>query len=284
MRISLKNILKTTLICTVLLTFLNLHTNPCLAAEKSSKPSKVMLLTENIVYNYDLNGDGKTEAVQYKVTEKENAHTATLKLYINKKLVLTKEEEGLSYCVYLTDLNQSDNSLNFFIYTVWESGWVENAFFAQYNESKLDTIAFEPMKVAKDFNISRYTLFSTDGNGKFTLSIDTPIDAPSIGFYYCYISFQLKDNKITLLPDRTFSLVDFSKNYQYKAAKTISAYQSAGSKTVSYKIKKGDTVTFDEMYLSKSGKVYFRMNNAKGKKGWIRSNLNNLFIDVPMWG
>ena len=34
-------------------------------------------------------------------------------------------------------------------------------------------LAFQPMKVAKNFNISRFTLFSTDGKDKFTLSIDS---------------------------------------------------------------------------------------------------------------
>lgn len=85
-------------------------------------------------------------------------------------------------------------------------------------------------------------------------------------------------------PASTFTLSKYSKTFKYKAAKEFSVYKKAGSKTVAYKVKKGDTVTFDKMYLSKSGKAYFRMINSKGKKGWIQADQKNLFTELPAWG
>jgi hypothetical protein len=256
-----------------------------LAADTNGKLENVKTLKQNTVYKYDLNGDGKVESIQYKVSVKEAQHTATLKLYINKKLCLTKEEDGLSFRIYLLDLNQSDNYMDLFIHTVLESDCADDAFFVQYNGSKLfHTTAFTPKDLTKDFNIYRYSLSGTDGKGNFTFKIDTPVFSPSIGCYFSFISFQLKDEKISLTSAKTFTLSKDSKTYRYEAAKTISAYKTAGSKSVAYKVKRGDTVIFDKMYLSKTGKVYFRMINDKKQMGWIRSDLDNLFAELPLWG
>lgn len=256
-----------------------------LAAEKSSKLTNVEILEPDTVYTYDLNGDGQAESIRFKLIENEEAHTATLKLYINKKLYLKKTDNGLSFRVSILDLDQGDAYLDFFIHTVSENDCASNAFFAQYNEEKkFHTTPIEFEKVAKNLSVFRYSLKKIDGKGKFTLSIDTPVYSPSIGCYYCYVSFQMKDGKITKLPASTYSLLKFSKEYQYKTVKAFSAYKTAGSKTVAYKVKKGDTVTFDKMHLSKTGKVYFRVINSKGKKGWISSNTQNLFQEIPQWG
>ena len=142
--------------------------------------------------------------------------------------------------IYLLDLYQDDSYLDLFIHTVSESDCASNAFFVQYNESELSqNMDFNIADLAKDFNIYRYSLVSTDGKGNFTLSIDTPIYSPSIGCYYCYVSFQMKDSKISMIPAGTFTLSEYSAAYRYKAAKAFSAYKSAGSKTAAYKLKKG---------------------------------------------
>ncbi len=255
------------------------------AAEKSIKPTGIEYLQEDTLYEYDLNGDGQNETIQYKVTEHNENHTATLKLYINKKLCITKTEDGLSYNVYLLDLNKSDNYVDLYIHSMRESDGVSNAFFVQYNGSKLvHTTVFDPVKLTKDFDIFRYFIKKTDGKGGFTIALDTPVYSPSIGCYYIEIAFQLKDGKITKVTDDTYALSDYSRKYRYKAVKAFSAYKTAGSKTVAYKVKKNETVTFDKMYVTKSGKVYFRMINSKGKKGFIPSDIENLFRELPAWG
>jgi hypothetical protein len=254
------------------------------AAEKSNTPAGIEYLKADTLYEYDLNGDGHNETIQYKVVENDEKRTASLKLYINKKLYLAKNNAGLSYNVYLLDLNQQDGHLDFYIHTVWENGGVSDAFFVQYNGSELfHYTAFEPAALTKDIDLYRYTIKETDGKGGFTLALDTPY-TPSIGCYYIEVPFRLKDGKITKIPTNTYSLMKDSKAYRYKAVKSFSAYQTAGSKTVAYKVKKGNTVTFDKMYVTKTGKVYFRMINSNGKKGVIRSDIENLFRELPAWG
>ena len=285
MSTSLKNWIRVLLLFSILGVILFAPPSSSLAADTKGKLEEVKTLKPNTVYKYDLNGDGKLESLQYKVSVKEEQHTATLKLYIDKKLRLTKEEDGLSFRIYILDVNQSDKYMDLFIHTVLESDCADDAFFVQYDGSKLvHSTAFQPQDLTKDLNIYRYSLSSTDGKGKFTLTIDTPVYSPSIGCYYSFVSFQLKNEKISLTTAKTFTLSETSKTYRYEAAKTISTYKTAGSKTVAYKLKKGDTVTFDKMYLSKTGTVYFRMINGKKQSGWIRSDLDNLFVELPLWG
>lgn len=268
------------------LTFLLLTTRiDGFAAEKSKKPVDIEALHANTLYEYDLNGDGQNETIQYKVDENDEKRTATLKLYINKKLCLTKNNDGLSFNVYLLDLNQSDGHLDFYIHTVWENGGVSDSFFVQYNGSKLThSTTFEPAALTKDIDLYRYTIKETDGKGGFTIAIDTPVYSTSIGCYYIEAAFRLKDDKITKTSSNTYALLDNSKEYRYLAVKSFSAYKTAGSKNVAYKVKKDDTVTFDKMYVTKTGKIYFRMISMKGKKGFIRSDIENLFRELPAWG
>ncbi len=269
----------------ILATCLMIKPATAYAAGAGNEPEGILTLTKDTIYEYDLNGDGTTEKLQYQLSGDEDQYKAILKVYINDKLCLTKEDDGFSFGVRLLDLDQNDNSLDLFLYTTMESDCVKNAFFARYNGEKLAKYAdFDIEKLAKDFNTYRYSLAQLDGDGKFTIVIDTPKYSPAIGCYYCYMPFQLKDGKVTVIPVKTYTLTKESGKYLYKAAKLFNVYEKAGSKKVVYQVKKGARVTFDKMAISKSGKVYCRVKNSKGKTGWIKSDQEYLFVTTPAWG
>lgn len=289
MRTKLNYYRKAALFLSILAISLLMKPGNCFAAEKSAGLDGIKTLHENTVYRYDLNGDGKEETIKYQITENEERHTATLKLYIDKELCLTKKDDGLSFGIYLLDLNKGDNSLDLFIRTEMESDCAKNAFFVQYDGNKIThniafNIAFKADSKVKDFNIYRYSLAKTDGAGRFTLLLDTPVYSQAAGCYYCYASFQVQDNKVSMLPASTFTLGKYSKEYQYKAAKAFTVYSEAGTKKIAYKVTKGEKVTVDKLYIAKTGKVYFRVNNKMGRKGWIVSDQENLFAELPAWG
>jgi hypothetical protein len=152
-----------------------------------------------------------------------------------------------------------------------------NAFFVRYNGKTLaPEVAFTPKDIInKNREASRYKIVKLDGNGKFY--IDNYTDCDAIGSFYCYMPFQLKDNAITAVPEKTYKLLI---THKYKAAKSFQAYEKAGSKKVGYTVKKGNEVTFDKLYISKSGKAYLRMINSKGKVGWIRCDQKGLFTNA----
>ncbi|SHO48113.1 SH3 domain-containing protein [Anaerocolumna xylanovorans] len=285
MKLKVSNYVKGILFLGILTMGLLLATGSSFAAQKSSGLDGVKILDKDTTYQYDLNGDGKADTIQYKTTENDEKHTATIKLYINKKLCLTKTDDGLFFRVFILDLYKNDNHLDLFIHTGMESDGVKNAFFVQYDGTKIvNKIKFDIDKLTKNFGTYRYSIEETDGKGKFTTAIDTPIYSKATGCYYCYVSFILKDNKISIVPASTYTLTKFSREYTYKAVKGFSVYEKAGSKKAVYQVKKGDKVTFDRMYVSKTGKAYFRIINSKGKKGWINSDQENLFAELPLWG
>lgn len=256
----------------------------CFATETDTTAAKIEGLSPDTEYRFDIDGDGQTDVIKYQSIEDESNHTSTIKLYVNNELAFKKTTDGISFYVSVLDLDPSDKHLNFYIENTAESDYIVTSFFAQLADKKLKTIAFEPKKLFKDFNYVHYFIQDINDNGEFKLSVGTPIVSSSIGNYNCYATFQYKDGKITKIPASYYSLSEDSKEYPYKAVKSFTVQQEAGSKVVAYTVKKGSTLTIDKMYLSKAGKLYFRMVNSKGEKGWIPSDLEDLFEQIPAWG
>lgn len=276
-------LMKEMLILGVFFIFILIRPDTCFADQAGSKPEGIMELKKDTVYEYDLNGDGKAEKLQYKVTVDDVNYTAALELYINDKLYLSRKDYVLNYTIDICDINKSDNYLDLYCYSTVDDGCIYDGFFARYDGEKLiDKVKFPLKTETKD--ISRFSLDKTDGNGKFTVCMDTPVFSYTIGCYYCYVPYQLKNNKITRVPVNTYSFNKYSKNYKYKVKKSFSVYDKAGSKTVAFKVNKGEKVTFDQLYLTKYKKAYFRIRNHNGKTGWIKSEKKNLFSILPMWG
>ena len=65
------------------------------AAETTIGLNGVKTLSKETVYSYDLNGDGKTVKIKYKITVNEDQYKTALKLYIDDKLCLSKIDINL---------------------------------------------------------------------------------------------------------------------------------------------------------------------------------------------
>jgi hypothetical protein len=272
--------IKTTLLLSILAIGMLIQPRICFAANKTA-PKGIVSLKAGTVYHYDLDGDGKTEKIQYKVTENDDAFIGSIKLYVNDKLLLSKKEHGFYYKMQICDLDTNDSYLDLYITMIEESDCIKSSFFTRYHNGKLfNTANFKPSSKIKDFSAVRYDISKLTGNGKFYAMIDTPSFSDAIGCYCCYMPFQLKGHVITPVPQKTYQLVEGRSKYQYKVKKSFQAYEKADSKKAVYSVKKGDKVTFDLMYVTKSGNLYFRMINSKGKSGWINSKQK----DFPMWG
>jgi hypothetical protein len=280
----IKSVVGTMLTIILLLSQLT-NAQTCLAAQTENETDKIITLEKDTAYEYDLNGDGTAEKILYKVTTNDDKYTVAIKLYINDKLCMSRQDHGFNYTIQLFDLNQKDNYLDLYGYATMESDCINYSFFAQYSKDNIYKYnTFKPKKLLGKLNSIRYSLSSIDGDGKFKLIIDTPIFSDAIGCYYCYVPFQLQNNKFSKVSTKTYTLTQYSQQYKYKAKKSFSVYDKAGSSKVVYNVKKGDKVTFDKFYISKSGKVYFRIINSQGKSGWIRSAQKDLFTVLPMWG
>jgi hypothetical protein len=276
--------IKTTLLLSILAIGMLMHPKICFAANKTA-PKGIVTLKAGTTYHYDLDGDGKAEKLLYKVNSNEKAFTSAIKLYVNDKLLLSKKDHGFDYEIQLCDLDTKDSYLDMYINLESDSGYMTDAFFTRYHNGKLfNTVNFKPSIHIKNYAFGRYKLGKVIGNGKFYAVIDTPALSDAIGSYYCYMPFQLKGHVVKNVMQKTYQLTKDSSTYQYKAKKSFQAYEQVGSQKVVYSVKKGDKVTFDMMYVTKAGNLYFRMISSKGKAGWINSKRKDLFVECPMWG
>lgn len=251
---------------------------------KEEQMEGVIRLNAKETYQYDLNQDGTTEDIKYEYTENEVDYKTTVKLYINSKLSMEKVSDGWAYDLQICDLDTSDRYLDLYLYSRGASDVVNSAYFIRYNGENLSEITSMEENRPKGFEYFRYGLDKINGDGTFTVWVDTPIFSEAIGCYICSVSYQLKDNQISLLPTKTYALNETSKEYKYKAQKNFTVYKKAGSKSVSFKVKKGSKVTFEAFYVSKSGKAYMKVKNSQGKTGWINAALKDLFYERPLWG
>ena len=268
------------LLCSVLV--INMLATPSISfAAQESDPEGIENLQYDTVYKYDLNGDKKMDVIKLKELSSDDGVT-TLKLYINNKLCLTKKSDFGDFGVQVLDLDKNDNYLDLFIASYPGNDCVMNAFFTRYNGKTLDSeVTFTPKDILNiDKDASSYKIMKLDGNGTFYILNNTECDA--IGSFQCYMPFQLKDNKITAVSENTYQLLTIQD--KYKAAKSIQAYERTDSKKVAFTVKKGSEVTFEQLYISKSGKAYLRMINSKGQAGWIRTDQKGLFTNALIAG
>lgn len=280
MKRKINHLVRSTLLCSILAINMLATPNISLAAQKSD-PEGIEYLQNDTIYKYDLNGDDKVDEIKVKELTLDGGKT-TLKLYINNKLCLTSKSDVEGFGVQVCDLDLNDNYLDFFIAVYPGNDYIMNAFFVRYNGKGLDPkVAFTPKDIInKNRNASSYKIVKLDGDGKFYIRNYTDCDA--IGSFYYDMPFQLKDNTITAASEKTYKLLTITD--KYKADRSFQAYEKAGSEKVIYTVKKGNEVSFDKLYISKSGKAYLRMINSKGKAGWIRCDQKKLFTNAIVAG
>jgi hypothetical protein len=264
----------------------SMQTSVSAATPTNNQMKGIISLEANRTYSYDLNGDNKEDKVYYESTFIDDSYSAVLKLYVNDKLCFTKEDDGsIGYAIQICDLDTSDNYLDLYIYALMDSVGIKYSSFARYTkESTIENTTFEPDEPTSYLSFFRYSLNKVKGDGTFIIEADTPIYTEAIGCYLCYLTYKIDESEIARVSAKTYSFNQYSKSYKYKAQKSFSAYKKVGSKSILFKVKKGNTVTFDKLYISKSGKAYVRVINSNGKKAWISANQSNLFYELPVWG
>lgn len=280
MKRKISHLVVSTVLCSILAFNMLAAPNISFAAQDNN-PEGIEYLQNDTIYKYDLNGDDKVDEIKVKELTSDGGKS-TLKLYINNKLCLTRKSDVEGFGVQVCDLDKNDNYLDLFIAVYPGNDCVMNAFFVRYNGKALDPeVAFTPKDIInKNRDAYSYKIVKLDDNGKFYIVNYTNCDA--IGSFHCYMPFQLKDNAITAVPEKTYKLL--LNTDKYKAAKSFQAYKKAGSKKVVYTVKKGNKVNFDKLHILKSGKTYLRMINSKGKVGWIRCDQKGLFTNAIIAG
>jgi hypothetical protein len=174
----------TIMICMVLL-FSTLPTAPKIHAESitDNRLSAVTTLEKDKTYYYDLNGDGTPDKIMYQFTENDDEYSVSFDLYINDKLCISKKTDGFSCIIQICDLDTSDTYLDLYVTTRGDSDGIIYSSFARYDGETVREVPGFTENAPKGFIFYRYGLNKINGDGTFTLSVDTPISSNAIGCY-----------------------------------------------------------------------------------------------------
>lgn len=267
--------------------------------EKSTIKTKV--LSQNKVYSYDLDKDGKKEKIKYIIKKNDNSLQEKIEviLYINEKERYRKKVEYALNAQYtIADIDKMDGYLDLFLIVTSDSYCLEYAAFQQYQSNQIKTLT-SSLNNKSIQSIRGYDIEGVDGKGNFKAAIDTPFALKAIGNYYCYIPFVMEKGNIKQKKVSTYSLAAPSKDFKYILKKAIKVYEKATtSSKIVRTIKKGESITISKIKLSTSSdnlkenvpiSGYAYIKDKNGKKGWIyldkKYNWNNpLFKETPGWG
>ncbi|HEX3078187.1 MAG TPA: hypothetical protein VHQ24_15100 [Lachnospiraceae bacterium] len=256
------------------------------SADTTEASNGIVTLDTDKTYEYDLNGDGTPEKILYKSVFDEESYSVKMKLYINGKLCYSKVSiNSFGTQLQVLDIDTSDSYQELYLHAVMDSDGICNPELVRYDGEKLTKLSgFNPNKPNKYFDLYRFGIDKVNGDGTFTIFADTPIYSDAFGCYTCEIKYQVKGNTVSLVPTKTYSFTQYSRDYKYVARVTIPVYVKAGSKTVSFRVKKGESLSVDKFYVTQAGKVYIKVINSKGESGWVKSKQQDLFKEIPQWG
>lgn len=274
------------------------------AALTNIKNSKI--LTADETYHYDIDGDGKDESIYFTNTysEKNGVSLTRIKLYINDKEVLLKQLEGKAAVVKLTNLNQKDKYIEFEITVTGMSDIIEFLGFYRYKNDKfIEMFSQNGTKAYQGFWLSRYADIRTGNSNTFYIKADSPLYISSIGSYFAYMPFRIKNDKITakkvknyemFSPSVKASSIHTTKAMQFKASRNLTVYTKASkSSKKAFTIKKGEKLTMEKMQpaSTKEGKESAFVYVKAGKRtGWMYFNNAKYdfekpdFDETPGWG
>lgn len=274
------------------------------AAHTNIKTSKILKADET--YHYDIDGDGEDESIYFTNTysEKDDIPLTRIKMYIDDKEVLLKQLEGSVAVVKLTNLNQKDKYIEFEIAVTGMSDGIEFLGFYRYKNDKfIEMFSQDGPKSYNGFYISRYADVRTGNTNTFYIKADTPLYISSIGSYFAYMPFQIKNDKITakkvknyemFSPSVKASSIKTTKAMQFKASRNLIVYTKASkSSKKAFTIKKGEKLTMEKIQPAsvKEGKESAFIYVKAGKRtGWMYFNNAEYdfekpdFDETPGWG
>lgn len=258
-------------------------------------------LSENEMYYYDLDIDGKNEKIEYRLFGNGNdgQEKQEIVLYINdEEAYRYKMGNGLYAGYTIADIDAGDGYLDLFLMVTSDSYCLEYAAFLQYQSKQIKTLTSSLDNKSLQF-IRGYEIEGADGGGGFEAAIDTPFPLRAIGCYYCYVPFVMEEGTVKRKETDTYALAGHSREFRYILTQDIEVYEEADTSSgVSGTLEEGEYVTISEIKLNAvngeqeenapvSG--YACIEDRNGKKGWIYLDGeydwdNPLFEEIPAWG
>lgn len=257
------------------------------ASSQTQSIPEPILLDPDTDYYYDLDSDGTEEQISYTIRSVDEWNQAPA-LFINgQEQIYSSNSEiyGYSGGLYLMDLDTSDGLLDLHLEWFSDSNTLSLFNFLQYKGGTLinlgDLAGTAILRNLGDiFRLD--SSFSAPGNGTVLIHADTPIYTSSIGCYFCTITFQLQNDKLTEVPQDEYDIHVFDPQQTYKAKRDFTATLSPGAEEAAYSVATDQTVTIHKIALIGDA-LYAQVTNESGQTGWILCN-EEYFYETPAWG
>lgn len=261
--------IKTTILATLCACFFC-----CVPAQAATKPVRLVF---GKTYQYDLNGDKRTESIRVQKSRINDDRT-DVKVYINGSLLLKRM---LIDCdlytdnaeVYLLDLNKKDKYKEIYMHYV-DFGGAYGPSVYRYNGNSFQQIAYGYDTNAKRCEFSALSNKQpSNGTIAYTgyLAIEAGNSIP--------VTYQLKVSSRNLV-QKSYTLT-VPQQGRYKTTKTVKAMKSRNGKKTAFTMKRGNSVRIIKVYAKPNAKyLYFYVKNAKGKKGWVKSKYGAEFTKI----
>lgn len=262
-------------------------TSESTASPQTQSIPEPILLDPDTDYYYDLDSDGTEEQISYTIRSVDEWNQAPA-LFINgQEQIYSSNSEiyGYSGGLYLMDLDTGDGLLDLHLEWFSDSNTLSLFNFLQYKGGTLinlgDLAGTAILRNLGDiFRLD--SSFSAPGNGTVLVHADTPIYTPSIGCYFCTITFQLQNDKLTEVPQDEYDIHVFDPQQTYKAKRDFTATLSPGAEEAAYSVATDQTVTIHKIALIGDA-LYAQVTNESGQTGWILCN-EEYFYETPAWG
>lgn len=244
------------------------------------------ILESDKVYEYDLDGDGKKEKINYvnKQIDSTNLNYEVI-IKINGKNVYQKKGKGFSAIISICNIDTRDKYKELILRDYAGDDDIFSAYIMQYKNKKLKSLV-ELIKITKDEIWLGAGIRGVSTNGKGILYWGSA----SINDLYQYcesmdpmgilflgnlkkVAFTLENGKIQL--KKVFSYEAEDKYVTddiryYTAKKKIITYEKPNIKSKkSSVLKKGEEFQIDRIKKIGKGIAYLRVVKKNGKKSWI---------------
>lgn len=232
------------------------------------------------IYRYDVTGDGDTDSVMVKVTEKKrkiDGNISILKIYVNDVLAFQRSANDLHYWI-VNFVSLKNGKVFIEISNLVLSDDVEFHALHRYEGGKLKVFYdFSDLYGDNDDGVGNcYTgIKKVRGNalyvslsGQFSVTGAIGYDMKLI---YRAGTFQRVSNRFPI------SYGNDKKN-KWTARRKITVYQQAGGKKVAYVLKKGDKIKINAIVF-RGNSIYFevRNKNGKGKRAYIPGSMKGKY-------
>lgn len=255
------------------------------ATPEPAMPMEPIAVAAGEAYEYDLDGDGINERIQF--TAEQGEYYTTYTLLVDGQPA--SQGDGLESELWIVDIDASDRQKELCFSVMQDSyglgvyaiiGWRDGA------PTVLADLKSIPILMGRGA-VSRKITQEFPGDGTFTVWADTPVYSEAFGCMYVGVPYVYDGVSVAAAETQVYSLrVDSALAPHYAAYTPFKAYSEPGGSLESFTATLGTVYVPDQLALV-GGTLYLHVVSEDGaQSGWIseKSDRSAYYEVPPGWG